>query len=61
MGLVFSYTGIIGFVSGIATGIVLARKYPEKALETTENTANVFFNAFTQARQYINSFRAEKN
>ena len=61
MGLVFSYTGIIGFVCGVATGIVLARKFPQKALRTTENTTSVFYNAFNQAKHFMNTLGAEKN
>lgn len=60
MGLVFSYTGIIGFVCGVATGIVLARKYPKTALRTTENTTGVFFNAFAQAKSFVARLGAEK-
>lgn len=54
MGIVFSYTGIIGFTCGIATGIVLARKYPDSVLNTTEKTSSVFYNAFTQAKLFMN-------
>ena len=61
MGLIFSYTGILGFISGIIVGIVLARKFPDDALETTQITTNVFYNAFMQARTYINDIGNRKN
>ena len=38
LGVLISYTGLLGFIAGIATGIFMADKYPEiTSLVVTKN------------------------
>jgi len=53
MGIVFSYTGFLGFGCGILTGIVVSKKYSQIKL-STEAITEIFYNMITQAKYIIN-------
>jgi hypothetical protein len=53
-GVVFSYTGLMGFVVGFSTGLVIRNSFSKKSYETIENVTDIFFNILNKTKVMLN-------
>jgi hypothetical protein len=53
-GVVFSYTGFMGFVVGFSTGLVIRNSFSKKSYETIEKVSDIFFNILNKAKIMLN-------
>ena len=53
-GVVFSYTGLMGFSVGFSTGLVIRNSFSKKSYETIEKVTDIFFNMINKAKVMFN-------
>jgi hypothetical protein len=54
VGLILSYSGILGYVAGVGSGILIARKYTYISHQISTKSSYLFSNIVTQLSNDIN-------
>jgi uncharacterized membrane protein required for colicin V production len=53
-GIVFSYTGILGYIAGFLAGVVVRNSFSKKSQEFVEKSVDTFYNVFNKAKTVLN-------
>ena len=54
IGIIFSYTSIIGFMAGFLTGVVVRNNLSKRTHDFIENIINIFFGIFNNIKNSLN-------
>jgi len=50
MGVIFSYTNLLGYSAGFVTGIIACNNFPTKALDRIEDLNHIFSNVLNKIK-----------
>ena len=53
MGIMFSYTSLLGYSSGFVTGVIVSNNFPKKLQERIEDLNYIFSNIFNKMKTMI--------
>ena len=53
-GFIFSYTGLMGFIVGFSSGLIIRNNFSKKSYDTIEMITDVFFNILNKVKVILN-------